>query len=265
MRDFLESLPSDEDLDSISADPVAKARALNRRELPKRFYTEAAVKPETAGFAIELDRRPVKTPAKRTLVVPRHELAEAIAAEWQAQGERIDPATMPYTRLANSIIDGVAERAGEVVADLASYAGSDLLCYRAASPIRLAERQTNVWDPILDWADERLGTRFAVVEGVIHVAQDPEAIDAVRRWVAELDAFTLGGLHSVTTLTGSVIIALALLDGHLDTDAAWRAGSLEDHWSLEVWGYDADASDRLERRRNDFLAAAAFLAAGRAG
>ncbi|MDR3494869.1 MAG: ATP12 family protein [Ancalomicrobiaceae bacterium] len=263
MRDFLEFLPPDDELERISADPVAKARALNRRELPKRFYQDAAVKPAAAGFAVELDGRPVKTPAKRALALPRQDLAEAIAAEWRAQGDHIDPATMPFTRLANSVIDGVAERRGEVVADLTAYAGSDLLCYRADSPVRLVERQMAVWDPILDWADERLGARFTVIEGVMHVAQEDDAIEAVRQAVAGLDPFVLAGLHSITTLTGSVLIAVALWDGYLDIDAAWLAGSLDDHWSLEVWGHDADAAERLEHRRSEFLAAAAFLGGGR--
>jgi chaperone required for assembly of F1-ATPase len=212
-----------------------------------------------AGFTIALDGRSIKTPAKRALVVPILSLAEMIAAEWQAQGETLDPGLMPATRLANSVIDGVVDRRADVVEDLVAFAASDLLCYRAEHPERLVERQTLVWDPILDWVDERYGARFLVGDGIVHVAQDPEAIARVAQAVADHSAFTLGGLHSLTTLTGSVLIALAVREGHLDADAAWVAGNLDDLWSLEVWGHDEEAAHRLQQRRRDFDAAIAFV------
>ena len=206
-----------------------------------------------------LDGKPVMTPAKRGLVLPRPDLAEAIAIEWQRQGSHIDPATMPMTRLANSVIDGVADRREEVLEDLIAYAGTDLLCYRAESPERLVEQQGALWDPILDWADEALGARFLVAEGIVHVAQDPEAVARVRAAIAPADDFALGALHAITTLTGSALIAAALRLGHLDASAAWAAGALEDLWSLDVWGHDEEAAARLERRRGEFDAAVAFL------
>eukprot|EP01037_Dinobryon_pediforme_P022545 gene22545-23737_t len=261
MRDFLEFDQVAADLERAAADPVGKARALNRRDLPQRFYKLADVRHDPDGFVVTLDGRDIKTPAKRSLVVPRAALAEAIAAEWNAQGTHIDPGTMPFTRFANSVIDGVADRFADVVADLAGYAGSDLLCYRADSPARLVERQGAHWDPILDWVDEQLGARFLVAEGVIFQTQDPEAIERIRVELARLDPWALAAVHTVTTLTGSVLIALALAKDRLDPEAAWIAGSLEEHWSLEVWGHDEEAAARLAHRKREFEAAAAFLAA----
>jgi chaperone required for assembly of F1-ATPase len=259
MRDFLEFDHAAAELARIEADPVAKARELNRRELPKRFYQAAGVKPVASGFAVELDGRSVKTPAKRALVLPTQELAELIAAEWGAQGTHIDPGTMHHSRLANSVIDGVVDRRDEVIADLTSFAGTDLICYRADGPMRLVERQTAAWDPVLDWVEDRLGARFLVSEGVMHVPQDAEAIDRIAQAVSGLDAWTLAGLHSVTTLTGSVLIALALYFERLDAEAAWTTGALEDLWSIEVWGHDDEAVARLEQRRREFDAAVRFL------
>jgi len=262
MRDFLDFDHDAAALERAASDPVAKARALNRRDLPKRFYTTVTVSPAGDGFAIELDGRGIRTPARRALIMPTLSLAETIAAEWDAQGETLDPGLMPATRLANSVIDGVTDRRAEVVADLVAFAGSDLLCYRAEHPERLVERQTLVWDPILDWIDERFGARFLVGDGVMHVDQDEDAIARVASAVAGFGPFTLGGLHSVTTLTGSVLLALAVIEGRLDADAAWMAGSLDDLWSLEVWGHDEEAAHRLQQRRRDFDAAIAFVATG---
>jgi len=268
MRDFLEFDHDAAALERAAADPIAKARALNRRELPKRFYAVATVRPSAAGpdgqtgYAVALDGRTIRTPAKRSLVLPTRALAETIAEEWNGQGEFIDPGTMPSTRLANSVIDGVIDRRAEVIDDLAAYAGSDLLCYRTEAPERLVERQTLVWDPILDWVEERFGARFLVSEGIMHVSQEPYAIARVRAAVEHYDAFTLAGLHSVTTLTGSVLIALALTEGRLDAETAWAAGSLDDLWSLEVWGHDDEAAHRMLQRRRDFDAAVAFVGIG---
>jgi chaperone required for assembly of F1-ATPase len=261
MRDFLEFDHDAAALERAAADPTAKARALNKRELPKRFYKAAGIAETDGGFAVELDGRTVMTPSKRRLVVPHADLANRMAAEWNEQGEFIDPLSMPFTRLANSVIDGVAERKAEVIADLVKYAGSDLLCYRAETPVRLVERQTLVWDPILDWADETFGARFLVSEGIIHQTQDADAIARIGDAVATDDPFRLAGLHSVTTLTGSVLLALAFAHGRLDRDATWTAGMLDDLWSLEVWGHDDEAAHRLAQRRRDFDAAAAFLEA----
>lgn len=240
-------------------DPVAKARDVQRRILPKRFFAEAIAETTDGGHRILLDGRPVMTPAKRPLVLPNRRLAEVIAAEWAGQGTHIDPAGMPLTRLANSVVDGVAERRAEVAVDAAAYGGSDLLCYRAEAPIRLAERQTAQWDPVLDWIDERHGARFLVADGIMHVAQDPDALERIHQAVAALDVWRLGGLHSITTLTGSVFLALALLDGFLDVEATWNAAHVDEDWNIELWGVDDEAIERRAHRRSEFDAACAVL------
>lgn len=255
MRDLLWFDPAAE----APADPVARVRAAQRKDLPKRFYKDAAVEGVAADHhRILLDGRPAKTPLKRELALPRPDLAEAIAAEWRAQDGRIDPATMPLTRLANAVIDGVAARAAEVAADAVKYAGSDLLCYRATGPARLVERQSTLWDPLLDWIDDAFGARLTVVEGVMHVAQDSDAIDALAARVMPLDPWRLAGLHAMTTLTGSLVLALAVVEARLDRDAAWNAAHVDDHWTAELWGRDEEAEARLARRRVEFDAAACF-------
>lgn len=243
-------------------DPVARARAHARTDLPKRFYTAVTTDPVDpsagGGWRILLDGRPVRTPAKRLLALPTGALAAAVAAEWEAQGPAIDPRTMPHTRLANAVVDGVADRANEVRADALEYAESDLVCYRATTPDRLVDRQAAFWDPVLDWAEEVHGARFLVAEGVVHVRQDPEAVAAVGRAIAGLDVWRLGAVHSLTTLTGSVLIALAILEGRLEPDAAWSAAMVDEDWNMELWGRDEEAVLRLEARRMEFDAAVAF-------
>jgi chaperone required for assembly of F1-ATPase len=255
MRDLLWFDPTSE----TPIDPVERVRAAQRRDLPKRFYTDVSVEGVAADrHRILLDGRVAKTPAKHELALPRADLAEAVAAEWRAQESRIDPVTMPLTRLADAVIDGVAARAAEVAADAVKYAGSDLLCYRATGPVRLVERQTALWDPLLDWIDEVFGARLTVVEGVMHVAQDSDAIDVLAARVARLDPWELAGLHAMTTLTGSLVLALAVVEGRLDRDAAWNAAHVDDHWTAELWGRDEEAEARLARRRIEFDAAASF-------
>ncbi len=187
-----------------------------RPQLRKRFYQRAHAG-DAAPFAILLDGRPVKTPAGNALALPSRALAEAIAAEWDAQQERIDPATMPLTRLANSIIDGVAPTPAPVAEEVAKYLGSDLVCYRADTPEGLVARQAQHWDPILDWA-RTLGARFVLGEGVMFVAQPDHAIAAARA-VIPSDPWRLGAVNVITTLTGSALIALALSEGRLTVDA----------------------------------------------
>ena len=245
-------------------DPVERARAAQKRDLPRRFWSEVTVEATDGGFCILLDGRPVKTPGKRPLVLPTAEVAEAAAAEWRAQETHLDPTTMPVTRLANSVIDAVVERRDEVAADAAKYAGTDLVCYRADSPERLVARQSAAWDPLLDWIDETHGARLLVAEGVVHVAQDGDALDALSKIVAGFDVWRLAGFHVVTTLTGSFVIALALAEGRLDPDAAWEAAHLDDLWSAEVWGHDEEAEARLAHRRVEFDAAVRLLFAGEA-
>ena len=230
------------------------------RGLPKRFYTSASVERKCPGdYRIRLDGRPVRTPAKAELAAPTLALAEAIAEEWRAQGTHIDPTSMPLTRLANSAIDGVARREAEVRADIAKYAGSDLLCYRADGPEGLQRRQAEVWDPILRWAEQDLGARFAVGAGLMPVVQPDAAKAAVARALEEYGGFALAALHVITTLTGSVLLALAHARGHLTAGEAWAAAHVDEDWQISKWGEDAEAKARRQRRWADMQAASRML------
>ncbi|WP_181701904.1 ATP12 family chaperone protein [Chthonobacter albigriseus] len=254
MRDIFEDIATP----GAEQDPIRRARELSRGELPKRFYKSAAVAPEAGGFAILLDGRPVRTPARNPLVVASERAAAAIAAEWEGQGTHIDPSVMPLTRLANSAIDGVAADMDAVAADAAKFAGSDLLLYRADGPDRLVARQTATWDPVVAWAENRLGVRFRLVEGVMPVDQDPAVIPAVRALMPD-EPLALAALHSITTLMGSVLLAVAALEGRITGDQAWNAAHLDEDWTIELWGDDEEASERRAYRRKEFDAAALVL------
>jgi len=257
MRDLLWYDPSTPPAEPVvEPDPVRRAQSAMRRDLPKRFWKEVAVEAAAdGGFRILLDGRPVKTPGKRELAPPRADLAEAVAAEWRAQEGYLDPATMPLTRLANSVIDGVAERFDEVADDAARYAGTDLLCYRAVAPERLVARQTETWDPLLDWIEDAFGARLLVAEGIVHVAQDDEALARLRAALTRFDAWRLAGFHTLTTLTGSFVVALAIAEGRLPADAAWDVAHLDEAWNAELWGRDEEAEKRLAHRRVEYDAA----------
>jgi chaperone required for assembly of F1-ATPase len=227
--------------------------------LPKRVYKAAAVAEWEEGFRVLLDGHPARTPRKAELVLPTRALAEAVAAEWEAQGERIDPATMPLTRLVNTASDGVAGREAEVRADIVAYACSDLLCYRAEGG-ELARRQRSVWDPILAWATETLGAHLVVVEGIMPVAQSETARASVARALERYDALALTTLHVVTTLTGSALLALAHAHGRLSAEAAWAAAHIDEDWQVEQWGKDAEAGARRQLRWQEMQAASRMLA-----
>ena len=262
MRDLLWFDPSAEPAapDQVLShpDPIQRARAAQKRDLPKRFWKEVAVEPVDGGFRILLDGRAVKTPGKRELRLASAEVAEGVAAEWRAQESHLDPATMPMTRIANSVVDAVVDRRDEVAADAVRYAGTDLLCYRAEGPERLVERQTARWDPLLDWIDETHGARLLVAEGIVHVAQDVEALARLRARVDGLDVWALAALHVLTTLTGSFVLALALVEARLTRDETWSLAHLDEDWNAELWGRDAEAEARLVHRRSEFDAAARF-------
>ena len=253
MRDILQDIFGDEPLD-----PRQVARASLRPKTRERFYKNASAG-AGAPFAVLLDGRPVKTPAKNALGAPTKPLAQAIAAEWDAQSERIDPATMPLTRIANSIIDGVAPAPDPVADDLAKYLGSDLLCYRADTPDGLVRWQTQHWDPILDWARTALGARFMLSEGIVFVTQPDHAIAAARA-ANPADPWRLGAAHVVTTLTGSALIALALCAGQIDVDAAWAASNVDEDWNMHLWGRDEMALAARAMRFADLRAAGTVLA-----
>lgn len=225
----------------------------------KRFYKVVGVTKESAGFGIALDGRTVRTPARAPLVVPSRALAEAIAGEWEAQGVHIVPASMVLTKLANTAIDRVAGREQAVVADIVAYAGCDLLCYRADGPERLAARQAGAWDPVLTWAARRLNSHFVCVTGVVHHPQPEPALEALSRELEPQSPFQLAALHTITTLTGSAILALALSDGAISADEAWDATHVDENWQIEQWGADTEAESRRAARRAEFDCALRLL------
>ncbi len=238
-------------------DPRKAAQRAFQTTLPKRFYTDAAAVPAEGGFALSLDGRPARTPARRPLVLPTRALGEAVAAEWAAQVETIDPSRMPLTRLANSALDGVAESRAAVIDDLVRYAGSDLVCYRAGEPERLVAEQAAAWDPVLAAIRAETGAQFVLSQGVTFVAQPPGTVEAVRAWIErEPSTFRVAALHVMTTLTGSVLVAMACAMGRLSPEEAWRAAHADELYQESVWGQDAQAMARREARRTDFLAAA---------
>lgn len=230
------------------------------RPLPKRFYKHAAVEQRGGGFAVTLDGRGIRTPGKREVVVPTADFAAALAAEWDAQGEHVDPRTMPLTRIVNSAIDAVETRKREVADDIAAFAGSDLVCYRAESPDALVRRQADAWNPVLAWAKRELGAAFELRAGLMPIDQPPEALDAVRRKLADLDALSLSALHVLTTISGSALLAIAHWQGELSADEAWRASTVDETWQREQWGQDAEAEAHAALRRAEFDAASRCLA-----
>jgi chaperone required for assembly of F1-ATPase len=241
--------------------PVRAAQKAAKPVLPKRFYREAGIEERDGVFHLVLDGRPARTPARQPLAVPTRALGEAVAEEWAAQATEIDPSTMPVTRLVNSAIDGVGARRQEVVDDLVKYAGSDLICYRAAEPVRLVRAQNAGWNPVLDWALQTHGARFALSEGVMHVAQPEEATGAIRSVLEGIRSpFQLAALHVMTTLTGSVLIALAHVQGRLDADQAWSVAHVDEHHQESIWGEDHEAMLRRSRREAEFRAASRVFA-----
>jgi chaperone required for assembly of F1-ATPase len=239
-------------------EPMTAARRGARPALRRRFYDSATVAATSHGRAVQLDGKPVNTPARRVLAAPTMQLAQAIAAEWNAQTDVIDPATMPLTRLANAIIDGVTDAPQPVADEIGKYLASDLLFYRAASPRGLVELQAQHWDPILTWARDALGARFEVGEGVVYIAQSDGALKAAAAVVPK-DPWQLGALHVATTVTGSALIAIAMLHGGLSADAAWQAAHVDEDWNMAQWGRDDMAMARRAFRFAEFAAAAKVL------
>jgi chaperone required for assembly of F1-ATPase len=225
----------------------------------KRFYREATAALAEGGLAILLDGRPVKTPARRPLVVPTEELVEAIAAEWNAQGEEIDPLAMPLTGLANAAIDRVAPDPAAFAKAIAVYGESDLLCYRAEGPQPLVQRQEERWDRLLAWAGRRYEVEFETICGIIHRRQPPETVDRLARAVASRHPFRLAALSPLVTISGSLVIALALAEGEVGLEDAWAAATLDETWQAEQWGVDPLGAAALAERRRDFDAAYLFL------
>lgn len=225
----------------------------------KRFWKEARAVPGESGWAVELDGRPLRTPAREALRVPAEALAGAIADEWRRAGGTVEPAAMPLTGLANAAIDRVAPDSDAFAGGLAKYGDSDLFCYRAEAPAALADRQAAAWDPILAWARRRFDVDFCITAGIIHVAQPQATLDRLGHAVAALDPFRLAALSPLVTIGGSLVAALAVVEGAVAAEEAWQAVSLDERWQLEKWGADAEAETALANRRRDFLAAARFV------
>ena len=229
---------------------------------PKRFWSTATAEPREGGHGVLLDARPLRTPGKREMLLPSATLARAVAAEWDAQAEVIAYATMPMTRMANTAIDRVAAKHGDVAAYLARYGETDLLCYRAEDgPDGLAGRQVAAWDPLLDWAARAFGARLRPTRGVMPIAQSPEAIDRLVKVVAGHSAFELTALHDLVTLSGSLVLGLAAARGELPPDKAWERSRIDEEWQAELWGRDDEAEVAAQNRRDGFLAAHRFLRA----
>lgn len=225
----------------------------------KRFWKKATAAAEGEGFTVLLDGRKVKTPAKAALVLPTLAMADAVAAEWEAQVEHVDPNTMPCTRSANAAIDKVAVQHGEVADMLAEYGDSDLLCYRADSPAELADRQAEVWDPALDWAAQFLGARLECRKGILHAGQDSAALEALRLRTHALSPFHLAAFHDLVSLSGSLVLGFAAALDWRSAEEIWELSRLDEKWQEEQWGIDEEAAEVAARKKGEFLHAKRFF------
>ena len=255
MRDLFDEVAGKSPLDPQEA--VRREARVPRR---KRFYKETGVATAEGGFAITLDGKPIKTPSGRTVTVPVRAIAEAIAEEWRAQQETIDPLTMPLTRFANSVVESVVDRVASVRDDVARYFQSDLLFYRAGHPQALVEKEAAHWDPVLFWAADALGAHFILGEGIMHVRQPDSAVEAARDALPG-DPWSVAAVHVVTTLTGSALLALALTHGARDPDQVWDAAHVDEDWNRDQWGVDEEVAARRAAREVDFRAAVRILRA----
>lgn len=224
----------------------------------KRFWKATAAVETEGGFKIELDGRPVKTPAKTLLVVPSADMAAAVAAEWDAQKDLIDPLTMPVTRGANAALDKVAIQRDEVIDMLAAYGDTDLLCYRAAGPEELIARQVADWDPLLAWAAKTYGVTMKTGEGVMHIAQDPRNLVRFTAELSKMTSFQIAAAHDLISLSGSLVIALAVIETHLVAEQGWAVSRIDEEWQFEKWGEDDDARALESVKRQSFFDAAKF-------
>ncbi|MGZ2412625.1 chaperone required for assembly of F1-ATPase [Sphingomonas sp. F9_3S_D5_B_2] len=225
----------------------------------KRFWKEVVVEHGGDGWSVRLDGRPVRTPARASLSVPTEQLARGIADEWAGVEEKMEPGAMPLTGLANAAIDRVQPDRQAFASSLAGYGEADLTCYRAEAPRALAERQAEVWDPLLAWARRRYDVDFCTTAGIVHVPQPTATVNRLAHTVAALDPFQLAGLSPLVTIGGSLIAGLAVLEKAVSVAQAWEAVSVDERWQLDQWGADAEAEVALENRHRDFIAAAHFL------
>ncbi len=225
----------------------------------KRFWKQAGLVPTDEGFRVRLDDRPLRTPAKAAMILPSRGLAEMVAAEWNAVTQELRPRDMPATRMANAAIDRVARNFPEVAEMLAEYGDSDLLCYRASEPQELVELQNRHWDPLLDWAARELGAPLEPRRGVMHRAQHPRALAALRGQLDVMTAFELAAFHDLVTTTGSLVIALAAAKSLSELEELWSCACLDEIWQERQWGSDEEAQAIRARKKNDFFNAARFF------
>lgn len=259
MRDLLSDLEAGRLSDP---DPIRRAQNQMKRPLPKRFYKAASVEADGDGFSVRLDGRSVRTPGGSAVLLPSEAAARLLAEEFEAQGEVIDPVTMPVYRLVNTALDGVATDPQAVLEDILRFASSDMLCYRADTPASLAERQTELWDPVLDWAQSKLGARLLLAEGVMHVEQPRESLAALGVHLRQhAEPLRLASLHVMTSITGSALLALAVAMDELTVEAAWTAAHVDEDFQAAQWGDDAEALAWRASRWRDMQAAAGLLAA----
>ena len=224
----------------------------------KRFWTTSGVEETDGGFSILLDKIPIKTPAKAQIIVPTRALAEKIVEEWNAQGEMVDPLAMPYTRMTNSAIDKVRAQYDEVVEQLASYAETDHLCYRADGPEELVVRQSAAWDPLLDWASECLNARLNTGVGILYVRQPSESISNLRGRISTMSIFSLAAVYDLITISGSFVAALAVIHGHKTVEDIWEICQIDEIWQIERWGTDDLAEAASTQKKHDFSLAASY-------
>ena len=258
MRDILSDLEAAEKL--MDPNPMRRAQKAMLTPKPKRFYKVAGVAEQGGGYVVVLDGKPVKTPARKELAFPARAAAELVAAEFEAQEKEINPATMPFTRLANTAIDGVASEIDAVLADIQRFCANDMLCYRSEAPEGLVKRQADVWNRYLDWARAKHGVRLFLGEGVMHIGQPPASIEAFGLALkAHAEPLKLACLHAMTTMTGSAILALAIAEGEVSVEEGWAAAHLDEDWTIEHWGEDREAQARRAARWQDMKAAADLL------
>jgi chaperone required for assembly of F1-ATPase len=225
----------------------------------KRFWKTASAVICDDGFTVHLDARPLRTPAKTPLVVPTIGLARAIADEWQAQTGKVEPSTMPFTRMANSALDKVAPQFDEVAALIAAYGASDLLCYRATEPRELIARQVIAWDPLIDWSARVLGAPLRATQGVMHIDQPAQSLAAFRARVHSHSAFELAALHDLVAITGSLVLGLGISEGYLTAESAWKLSRIDEQWQAEQWGCDEMATLSEAWRQAGLYEAGRFL------
>lgn len=229
------------------------------RQLPKRFYKAATACAQDGGFAIELDGRAVRTPQRQVLLVPTMALGQAIADEWNALGDVIDPQFLPLTKIANTAADGVMGREQDVHDEVVRFIGNDLLFYRADNPQGLVDRQVGAWDPVLDWFRQTYDAEFRVTAGIMPIEQDIRSVAKAASALSGETAMSLGPLHVITTLTGSALLAIAHRHGHLSAEDIWQLSHIDEDWQIEQWGEDAEATERRQKRQAELNAASKFL------